>query len=158
MRLNYSAHNGRKTCFKIMVTPESLSNFLRWTWVTNTVTGLVLVYTGHLYWVHQTNYKSIVYITSSGSSHLYRPYTTFVAGTFHQLWKPSYYWYPPLHSESHQAHLTYYLGTKVSRYLARGITTRAPSHIILCDNDTMSILSMRPLILYHQHGQVCHNK
>ena len=68
-----------------MVTPESLSNFLRWTWVTNTVTGLVLVYTGHLYWVHQTNYKSAVCVVSSGSGHLYRSYTIDVDGAFHQV-------------------------------------------------------------------------
>ena len=139
-------------------TSSCVSYYLRWNWVTSTVTGLGLFHPGHLSCVHQTNYKSSVCIVSSGSSRVYISYTTDVAGAFHQLWSSRYYWYPPLHKEFHQAHLTYYLGANLSRYLARGIPTRASSHIILCNDDPAPMLSMRPLILYRQHSRVCHNK
>ena len=47
-----------------------------------------------------------------------------------------------------------YLGTS----LKESLLLRVSSHIILCDDDPVSMLSMRPLILYRQRSQVFHNK
>jgi hypothetical protein len=56
-------------------------------------------------------------------------------------------------------HLTYYLGTKLSRYLDRGISTGhldTSSHVMMvlcpCSPRQVAMPSMRPLILYRLHS------
>ena len=122
------------------------------------MTGLGLFHPGSFSWATQTNYKSIVCIFSSGSSHLYRSHTTDVTGASHQSWSLIYYWCPSSPKESHQTHLTYYLRAKLSRYLTRGITIRASNHIILWDDDAVPMLCMRSLTFCRQHSRVYHSK